>query len=212
MLACVRRLSAYDRQTRGGAWVWSEGSPIGRLQGADGRLSRLREDPRRLATMVHGFGCELIAHDPYLPAIVVRTNNAEPVAFDALLARVDLLSIHLPTPTETERMIDADALASMTEDAILAATARSPVSDTDVLVSALESDGMDFAGLDVVEPEPLPADHAPFDPENVIVTLHVGWCSESSCQQSSEEIADDVGRVLVGETPRNEVSSDTECV
>ena len=212
LLACVRRLPTYDRQTRGGGWDWSEGSPIGRLQGSTIGFLGFGKIPRRLATMVQGFGCELIAHDPYLPTNVVRTHNVEPVGLDDLLARVDLLSIHVPHTDETERMIDADALAAMADDAVLVNTARGPVVDTDALVSALASDELDFAGLDVVDPEPLPADHALSDLENAIVTPHVGWYSESSRRQLSEEIAEDVGRVLVGEAPRNEVSADSEWV
>lgn len=208
LLACVRRLPTYDRQTRGGTWDWSEGSPIRRLQGSTIGFLGFGKIPRRLATMVQGLGCELIAHDPYLAANVIRTHNVEPVSFEELLTSVDLLSIHVPHTDETERMIDANALAMM-DDAILVNTARGPIVDTNALVSALESNAINFAALDVVDPEPLPDDHALFDLENVIITPHVGWYSESSRQQLSEEIAQDVGRVLVSETPRNQVSVDS---
>ncbi|MDR9429420.1 MAG: C-terminal binding protein [Natronomonas sp.] len=212
LLACVRRVPTYDRQTRSKGWDWAEGQPVRRLQGSTIGFLGFGKIPRRLATMIQGFGCELLAHDPYLTENVVRTHNVELVGFEELLSRVDFLSIHVPYTDETEAMIDADALATMSDDAVLVNTARGPVVDTESLVVALEAGAIDFAGLDVTDPEPLPDDHPLLGLENAVVTPHVGWYSEASREQLSEEIAEDVGRVLIGETPRNEVTTDTQWV
>lgn len=211
-LSCIRRLPMYDRQTRSGEWDWAEGSPIRRLGDSTIGFLGFGKIPRRLATMVQGFGCDLLAHDPYLATNVVRTHNVEPIGFEELLSRVDVLSIHVPLTNETERLIDADALATLSDDAILINTARGPVVDTDALVDALETETIDFAGLDVTDPEPLPEDHPLCTLENVIVTPHVGWYSDASRAQLSEEIAEDVGRVLSGDPPRNEVTSTSQWV
>lgn len=212
LLASFRRLPRYDRNTRDGEWDWSEGEPIRRLQGTTVGFLGFGKIPRRLVTLMQGFGCELLAHDPYVHENIVRTHNVEPVEYEELLSRVDALSVHVPHTEETERMVDADALATLSDDAIVVNTARGPVVDTDALAAALEANTIDFVGLDVTDPEPLPSDHPIFDRDDAIVTPHVAWYSEASRKQLSEEIAADVGRVLAGEQPINEVTTDTEWI
>ncbi|WP_207589734.1 NAD(P)-dependent oxidoreductase [Halomontanus rarus] len=212
LLSGVRRLPRYDRSTRSGNWDWTEGAPIPRLQGSTLGFLGFGKIPRRLATMVQGFGCELIAFDPYVADDVVRSHNVEPVDFEDLLSAVDLLSIHAPLTEETTGLIDEHALETMDENVVLANTARGPVIETDALVAALEAEDVGFAALDVTEPEPLPSDHPLLELENALVTPHTAWYSEASRRQLSRGIAADVGRVLVGEDPHNEVTVESSWV
>jgi D-3-phosphoglycerate dehydrogenase len=205
LLSGARGLPLYDRSTRGGDWDWRAAVPLHRLRDATLGILSFGEISRRLATMVQGFGCELLAHDPYVAPDVIRSHNVEPAAFDELCERSDLLSIHAPLTEETEEMVDADALDRLDDDAILVNVGRGPVVDTDALVTALEQDELGFAALDVTDPEPLPADHPLYDLDNATVTPHAAWYSEASKRQLAEEIAADVGRVLTSEAPENEV-------
>lgn len=212
LLAGLRRVPRYDRSTRSGDWDWTEGMPIPRLQGSTLGFVGFGKIPRRLATMVQGFGCELVAFDPYVADDVVRPHNVEPVGFEELLSAVDLLSIHAPLTEETTGLIDEDALETMDEDVVLVNTARGPVIETDALVAALEAEEVGFAALDVTEPEPLPSDHPLLEAENALVTPHTAWYSEASRRQLSRDIAADVGRVLAGEEPHNEVTVESPWV
>lgn len=212
LLASLRRLPVYDRQTRDGGWDWSAGTPIRRLQGLTIGLLGFGKIPRRLATLMQGFGCELLAHDPYLDGNIVRSHNVEPVEYQALLSRSDVLSIHTPRTDETENMVDAAALDLLSDDAIVVNTARGPILDTNALLAALEADTIGFAGLDVTDPEPLPANHPLYRRDDVLVTPHVAWYSEESREQLSTEIAADVGRVLTDDQPINEVTADMEWI
>ncbi len=212
LLASLRRLPVYDRSTRSGEWEWSAGAPIPRLQGSTIGLLGFGKIPKRLATMIGGFGCEVLAADPHLADDEIKLHNVEPVEFDDLLSRADLLSIHTPLTEETEGMLGEDEFERLSDEAVVVNTARGPVIDTDALVAALETDEIGFAGLDVTEPEPLPDDHALYDLENAVVTPHVGWYSEDSRAQLSREIAADVGRVLAGEEPEHEVDADSPWV
>jgi D-3-phosphoglycerate dehydrogenase len=207
LLSGVRRLPVYDRSTRAGEWDWKAGAPLHRLRDATLGLLSFGEISRRLATMVQGFGCELLGHDPYVSPDVLRSHNVEPVGFEELCERSDLCSIHAPLTEETEGMVDADALDRLDDDAILVNTGRGGVVDTDALVDALEQDELGFAALDVTDPEPLPADHPLYDLDNATVTPHAAWYSEASKRQLAEEIAADVGRVLTGTAPEHEVET-----
>jgi D-3-phosphoglycerate dehydrogenase len=212
LLAGIRRLPRYDRSTRSGEWDWTEGAPIRRLQGSTIGFLGFGKIPRRLATMVQGFGCELLAHDPYVPENVVRSHNVEPVGFEDLLSAADALSVHTPLTEETAGMLDEAALDTMADDAVIVNTARGNVIDTDALVAALDDDAIGFAALDVTDPEPLPDDHPLLDADDALVTPHVGWYSDDSRRQLSRDIAADVGRVLAGEDSENEVTVDSPWV
>ncbi len=92
---------------------------------------------------------------------------------DALLPRADAVVVCLPGTEETYHLIDKKRLALMKPDAILINIGRGPVVDTGALYAALQAHALGGAGLDVTDPEPLPADHPLWGCENVLITPHV---------------------------------------
>ena len=204
-LAGFRRLPTFDHSTRGGNWAWADGAAIDRLSENTIGLVGFGSIARRVAVLVSGFGCDVIAADPYVDGTVMRRHNVEPVEFDELWDRANILSIHAELTPETKGLIGRAALERLDDDAVLVNTARGPVVDTNALVETLAAGGLSFAALDVTDPEPLPADYELFEFENVMVTPHTGWYSERSREELTRDIADDVGRVLAGEEPRHPV-------
>lgn len=207
LLACSRNLREYDREVRDGGWDWRVGEPTVRLRNATIGLAGFGRIPRRLATMVQGFGCELAVHDPYLPDGEIESYNAESVGFEELLERSDLLSIHLPLTDETEGTFDREAFEAMPDHAVIANTARGGIVDEDALAAALDAGEVKGAGLDVMCEEP-PEDSPLLDREDVLLSPHAGWYSESAREDLCREVAGDVARVLGDEEPRNPVTDD----
>jgi D-3-phosphoglycerate dehydrogenase len=207
LLACSRNLREYDREVREGGWDWRVGEPTVRLRESTLGLAGFGRIPRRLATMVQGFGCDILVHDPYLPDGEIESYNAESVEFEELLARSDLLSIHLPLTDETEGTFDREAFRTMPDHAVIANTARGGVIDEAALAEALEAGEIGGAGLDVLNEEP-PEDSPLLDREDVLFSPHAGWYSESAREDLCREVADDVARVLAGEEPENSVTGD----
>ena len=76
---------------------------------------------------------------------------------DELLRQSDFVTLHVPLTDETEGLIGDDALRLMKSTAILINVARGPVVDSDALFRALHERWIAAAGLDVTDPEPLPA-------------------------------------------------------
>jgi len=90
------------------------------------------------------------------------------------LAQSDAVVLALTLNDETRGLIDAAALRALNPGALLVNVSRGPVVVTDALVAALESKRLAGAALDVVDPEPLPADHPLWHMPGVLITPHVG--------------------------------------
>ena len=90
----------------------------------------------------------------------------------------------------------------MKPSAVLVNTARGPVVDLSAAVEALQSRRIAGAALDVVDPEPLPADSPLNELDNVILTPHAAYYSERSIQIVRTEALKETLRVLRGQRPR----------
>lgn len=104
-----------------------------------------------VAKHLQGFGCELLAYDPYRNPEVERI--ATYVGLDELLSRSDVVTLHAPATKDNRHMIDARALDLMKDGAVLVNTGRGALVDTDALIDALEAGKLAGAALDVLEHE-----------------------------------------------------------
>jgi phosphoglycerate dehydrogenase-like enzyme len=126
---------------------------------------------RRVATVARALGMHTIAHDPFVSA----TDDPDVALVDAeeLWRRADIVTLHAPATPATHHVIDARVLAAMKPGAFLVNCARGSLVDHDALLAALERGHLAGAGLDVTEPEPLPADHPLRRHPRVLVTPHI---------------------------------------
>jgi phosphoglycerate dehydrogenase-like enzyme len=104
------------------------------------------------------------------------------------LARAELVFVAAALTDRTRRLIGAEELDRMPEGAILVNVARGALVDTDALVAALESGRLGGAGLDVTDPEPLPAGHPLWSVENCVVTPHVADTAEMTAPLFAERV------------------------
>jgi len=92
-----------------------------------------------------------------------------------LLARSDIVSIHLVLSERTRGLIGARELGLMKPTAHLINTSRGPIVDEAALIAALRSGKLAGAGLDVYDEEPLPLDHPLRNLPNTVITPHLGY-------------------------------------
>ena len=109
---------------------------------------------------------------------------AEFVGFDELLARADILSLHLPLTPETERLLGSEAFARVKPGVILVNTARDGLVDEAALIAALDAKRVAVAALDVLAAEPPGDDHPLLARGDVIVTPHVAWLTAETWDRS----------------------------
>lgn len=131
----------------------------------------------RIAGLLSGFQTEILAHDPYVHQIDTDLTGATLVSLPELLRSADSVIISAELTSETENLIDANALKIMKEDATLINSARGPIIDQDALIAALKHDTIGGAGLDVFESEPLSPSSPLHEFDNVVLTPHMGASS-----------------------------------
>ncbi len=130
---------------------------------------------RRVAGVGASLGMTIIAHDPFLPP---SASDDSPVAapmvpFDELWTRSDVISLHAPATPVTRHVVNERTLALMRPGAYLINCARGGLVDQIALLNALDSGRLAGAGLDVTEPEPLPAGHPLLVHPRALVTPHI---------------------------------------
>src|SRR5262249_56723982 len=118
-----------------------------------GRLGGAMVQPAR------AFGMDVMAWSENLTETRAAELGVGKVSKDELLERSDVLSIHLVLSDRTRGLFGAADLALMKSSAVLVNTSRGPIVDERALIDALRSQSIAAAGLDVYDPEPLPADH-----------------------------------------------------
>ena len=175
------------------------GEQVGRALELEGRtlgLSGIGRIACRVAVAAHAIGMRVLATDPGVTASPVP--GCDLVDLDTLLAESDVVSLHAPALPETYRMIDADAFARMKPGAYLVNCARGALVDHDALLAAIDSGRLAGAGLDVTDPEPLPAGHPLLDRVNVVVTPHIASASVAGRRRLYEHSIENLLAVLGG--------------
>jgi D-3-phosphoglycerate dehydrogenase len=168
MWAAARDLAHMDRSVRHGTWEPREGM---QLSGKTLGIVGLGGIGREVARIAAGMGLEVIAWN--------RTKLTDaPVPLldlDTLLARADIVSLHLALNDETRGLIDVARFARMKRGVILVNTARGALVDENALLAALQDGIIRHAGLDVFHNEPLKPDHPLAGMANVTLSAHAAF-------------------------------------
>ena len=148
---------------------------------------------KEMARLASGFRMRILVPDTSSDREGAAEVGAELVPYEELLKESDYISLHVALNDETFRMIGADEFARMKPTAILINAARGRVVDTNALVEALTSGQILAAGLDVSDPEPLPADHPLVGLPNCTIAPHIA----SATVQTRTAMANMAARNLV---------------
>ena len=203
MLAVLRRVPEMDRLVRDGRygdrWTVSLGDLTGRRLGLVG-FGRIARNVAR--TCGAGFGMEVAAYDPFVPAETISETGAQ--AFDdleALAARSDVLSVHVPLSDRTRGVVGAKVLAALPRHAVVVNTSRGGTVDETALAEALRSGSIAGAGLDVFETEPPSPSDPLFALPNVVASPHMAGVTEGSLRGMSLDVAEVISEVAAGRKP-----------
>ena len=124
-----------------------------------------------------------------------------------LLPEADVVVLIVPGTEETVGLFDAAMLARLKDDALLVNVSRGPVVDTEALLAELTS-GRLRAALDVVDPEPLPAEHPLWQAPNLLLVPHVGGNSTAMRPRAMRLVREQLHRYAAGEPLANVIDGD----
>lgn len=197
LLACLRRLVAFDAETRRGrGWSWPTAwqEDLTEVAGKTVGLVGFGAVPQRLAPILAAMGADVMFWNrtPRPGSAYRQVDKA------ALLAGADIVSLHLPLSEETRHWLDAPSIAALRPGAIVVNTARGGLIDQAALVDALRSRHLRAAGLDVFADEPIPATEPLLRLDSVVVTPHVAWLTRDTLERSLGVAAENVLRLASG--------------
>jgi phosphoglycerate dehydrogenase-like enzyme len=199
VLSLMRRIPREDRATREGRWQETVGLGLnGKTLGVLG-LGTLGT---RVARFGRAFEMEVLAWSQNLTAERAAEHGAVRVERDELLARSDVVSIHLVLSERTRGLIGARELGLMKRTAYLVNTSRGPIVDEAALVRALRDGTIAGAGLDVYDEEPLPHEHPLRGLPNTVITPHLGYVTEETYRVFYGQALEDILAFLRGEPVR----------
>ena len=158
----------------------------------------------KVATIAEAFGMKVLIYTPHKKDIS-DLKTAKFVDFDTLLKQSDIITCHCPLTAETNKLIDAQALAKMKNTSILINTSRGPVVDEDALADALNNDIIAGAGVDVLESEPPKNDNKLLTAKNCYITPHIAWAGFETRQRLMDILVDNLKAFLDGK-PQNVVN------
>ncbi|MDG5776753.1 C-terminal binding protein [Haloarculaceae archaeon H-GB2-1] len=206
ILACDRRIVQFDREVHRGTWDPEGQSGMTRLSEKTLGIVGFGTIGRLVAERAKSFGVDLLVHSRSATQSDLDAFDAESVSFEDLLARSDVVTVHTALSDRTRHLFDRAAFETMRDGAILVNTSRGGVVDQDALVDALAADELALAGLDVLAEEP-PADDEPLlDRDDVVLTPHAAWYSETATDEVQRLATEEAVRVVRGERPRNVVN------
>lgn len=217
-LALTRGIHLFNSRLRDrqGEWIYKQAMPVWRLRGRVFGIVGLGRIGGACALRAKALGMDVVFYDPYVPdgrdkSLGIR--RAETLA--ELLAESHVVSMHCPSTSETQHLMNADTIAQMKRGSFLVNTARGAVVDVTAIPEAIRSGQLAGAAIDVLEDEPPPEDHPllvawrdPTHPAHhrLIVNPHAAFYSEEGLLDMRVKGTEACRRALLGLPLRNVVN------
>jgi D-3-phosphoglycerate dehydrogenase / 2-oxoglutarate reductase len=195
VLALVRRMKVADALVATGGWGADKLGEVHRLSSLTVGIVGYGKIARHFARLIHPFGCKLLVTDPYVDQL---DGELRFVTFGELLESSDIVSLHCPLTEETRGLIDAAAIATMRDGAVLVNVSRGGLVVTDDVLAALETGKLSGAGLDTYDQEPPDASKLRKTP-NLISTPHSAFYSLEAIDESRRKAATQIAKLFSGE-------------
>jgi phosphoglycerate dehydrogenase-like enzyme len=199
MLAWTRRIPEFAAATQTHTWAADVRSKMTSVEGQTLAIVGLGHAGHQLALRARAFGMNVIA--------ATRTAKSDPCVDDVLplsklhdvLARADFIGITIAQTPETYHLFGAAEFAVCKPNAFLVNIGRGGTIDQAALLEALRSGTIAGAGIDVTDPEPLPADDPLWTAPNLIISPHVaGGTSPLSQKRLAERVIENLEKLRNG--------------
>jgi phosphoglycerate dehydrogenase-like enzyme len=160
---------------------------------------------RRLIKFLRPFETEIWVHDPYLPRELAEAVGFVQTSLDNVLSQCDIVVCLVPLTPATKGMLGEREFGLLKAGAVFVNVSRGPVANSQALINRLKQ-GDIVAGLDVFDPEPIPAGHEILTLPNVFLSPHIGWATGDPIRPFFELAVDELQRFLDGHEPWYELT------
>lgn len=176
MLACLRRLTLIDHNSKNGIWNSKEQAIDTReLSGKTVGIIGMGNIGQRVAEILRAFHAKVLYFSiPRESRETEDSLNIEYVPMDQLLSQSDIITLHCPMTPDTKGVINEQTISLMKDGVTIVNTARGGLIDEKALYEAIESGKVGFAGLDVHAGEPYNPEDKLILSRRVIATPHIG--------------------------------------
>lgn len=202
ILCLIRRIHLADRWVRENEWPsacrtlpgWVTGQELWRKTLG---IIGLGQIGSRVARIASGFEMKIMAYDPF-----AQLQLKIPIfPWEEILTQADIITLHLPLNSGTEKMIDARTLGLMKTGSFLVNTSRGKVIDEPALLEALKNGRIKGAALDVFSREPISGENPLAKLPNVVLSPHMGAMTQEAGERLSDSVVRQVRDILEDRPP-----------
>lgn len=210
LLSTMRHITEGEKRVEGGTFDYHglkgmtlRGKTIGIV--GTGRIGR------RVAQAAHGFGMHIVAFDRCRTLELTDLLGVEYVSLEELLARSDIITLHLPAIPEAEHMINEQTIARMKDGVILVNTARGSIIDSRALLQGLKNGKIRYALLDVLEHEKNFSNNKELIAHpGVVATPHIAFYADVSVASMYTDCFESIRQWQAGQTPEHVIRPTTK--
>jgi D-3-phosphoglycerate dehydrogenase len=200
MYGLARRTAPADASMRRGEWKRSQFTGV-ELRAKTLGIVGLGKIGQAIAKRARAMEMTVLGSDPFVTPEQAVNLGVELVAFDDLIARADVITVHVPKTRNTTGLINAAAIAKMKPGVMLINVARGGIMDEQDVADALRAGRIAGAAFDVFNTEP-PTGSPLLDAPNTLLTPHLGASTAEAQIAVAEEVAEQVLEVLAGRPRR----------
>ena len=198
ILEHYNKVGEYNKFVKDGGWIHSEKfSPFKPMKEMDGRTLGIvgyGSIGKKVAKIAQAFDMKVLAYN----RSPKKDESVRFVEMDELLEKSDIVSIHCPLNSDSEKMCNKEFFEKMKDGALFINTSRGGVVDEQALIDAVKSKKISGAGLDVVAVEPMEKHYDILDIDNIIITPHSAWAPVETRTRLVEIVRNNIKKWVAG--------------
>jgi glycerate dehydrogenase len=207
LLNLAHHIGHHAETVRSGRWSSSPDfcywdTPLIELSGLTLGIIGFGRIGRTTAKLALAFGMKVIVYDIVRPSSIPE--GCQFVGLEDVFRDGDVVSLHCPLTSQTEKIVNRERLSLMKKTAFLVNTGRGPLVDEQALADALNNERIAGAGLDVLSSEPPEKDNPLLKAKNCFITPHIAWATRAARRRLLKVVIDNVAAYLAGR-PQNVV-------
>lgn len=206
MLNHFNKIKEYDSFVKDGGWTKADVfSPfvyrMGELCGKTIGIVGYGNIGKKVADIAKAFGMRVLAYN----RSVKQDDGVTFVDFDTLVSNADVVSVHCPLNSETDKLFDYEAFSKFKKNSLFINTARGGIMDEEDLARALREGIVAAAAIDALTVEPMREGNPLLSAPNITITPHVAWAPVETRERLLEIVCDNVASYMEGK-PKNVVN------